>query len=75
MMQIIEGGLPNNIAECMKELRQLVRRTHTNSDGTKAIDVFEILHVIHKWDAEDYFYSHSVRLDNNTVLNLHSNEH
>jgi hypothetical protein len=73
-MEVIQGGLPNNIAECMKELRELVRRTPTNSDGTKAIDVWEILHLINKHDAEDYFYKHGVRLDRNTVLNLHLNE-
>jgi hypothetical protein len=71
-MKVIDGGLPDNIASCMSDLRALVRRTEA-IDNTKAIDVYDILALIDYWDCEEYFLQNSVRISPNTTIKLKYN--
>lgn len=68
-MKVIEGGLPDNVSQCMSDLRALVRKTEA-IDNTKSIDIYDILALIDYYECEEYFYDRDVRISPNTTIKL-----
>jgi hypothetical protein len=71
-MKVITGGMPDYISDCLADIRELVRSQET-IDNTKTVQMTDLLEIIARYDAEEYFIDREVRISPNTTIRLRRN--
>jgi hypothetical protein len=65
----IEGGLPDKVAACKADMRDLIRKT-AKIEGQKDVDVMDLLYLIYLHDCEDELLNKQIQIDANTFIRL-----